>query len=154
MKALYAADRRRSIASSDYRWGTGAPRPAPLAHPEALRSRGRTGGMRRPRADAATCPLTSRIDGVLHPFELARLSCAIPEHVPCEGDRLVSDRLWDDPTIPPPGRRSGTGSWSILPYLAKSLAAKPKEGHPAGEEAPAPAAKGERKDGQQRSQPL
>lgn len=42
----------------------------------------------------------------------------------------MSDRLWDDPTIPPPGRRSGAGSWSILPYLVKTLAAKPKEGPP------------------------
>jgi hypothetical protein len=42
----------------------------------------------------------------------------------------VSDRLWDDPTIPPPGRRTGAGSWSILPYLVKSLAAKPKDGPP------------------------
>lgn len=40
----------------------------------------------------------------------------------------MSDRLWDDPTIPPPGRRSGAGSWSILPYLVKTLAAKPKDG--------------------------
>jgi hypothetical protein len=49
----------------------------------------------------------------------------------------VSDRLWDDPTIPPPGRRSGAGSWSILPYLVKSLAAKPKDGpSPRGDDAP------------------
>jgi hypothetical protein len=37
----------------------------------------------------------------------------------------VPDRLIDDPTIPPPGRRNGEGSASILPYLAKTLAAKP-----------------------------
>lgn len=49
----------------------------------------------------------------------------------------MSDRLWDDPTIPPPGRRSGAGSWSILPYLVKSLAAKPKDAAaPRGYEAP------------------
>jgi hypothetical protein len=48
----------------------------------------------------------------------------------------VSDRLWDDPTIPPPGRRTGAGSWSILPYLVKSLAAKPKDGPPPRDDAP------------------
>lgn len=37
----------------------------------------------------------------------------------------MPDRLIDDPTIPPPGRRTGEGSASILPYLVKSLAAKP-----------------------------
>lgn len=37
----------------------------------------------------------------------------------------VPDRLLDDPTIPPPGRRNGVGSASILPYLVKTLAAKP-----------------------------
>jgi hypothetical protein len=50
----------------------------------------------------------------------------------------MSDRLWDDPTIPPPGRRSGSGSWSILPYLVKSLASKPKEGPPQAREEPPP----------------
>lgn len=38
----------------------------------------------------------------------------------------MPDRLVDDPTIPPPGCRNGEGSASILPYLAKTLAAKPK----------------------------
>lgn len=37
----------------------------------------------------------------------------------------MPDRLIDDPTIPPPGRRNGEGSASILPYLVKTLAAKP-----------------------------
>jgi hypothetical protein len=32
----------------------------------------------------------------------------------------------DDPTIPPPGTRTGQGIQSILPYLAKSLATKPQ----------------------------
>lgn len=32
----------------------------------------------------------------------------------------------DDPTMPPPGRRTGRGAQSVLPYLAKSLAAKPQ----------------------------
>jgi hypothetical protein len=41
----------------------------------------------------------------------------------------MPDRLWDDdPTMPPPGCRTGTGSASILPYLVKSLASKPREG--------------------------
>jgi len=37
----------------------------------------------------------------------------------------VPDRLLEDPTIPPPGRRNGEGSASILPYLVRTLAAKP-----------------------------
>lgn len=40
----------------------------------------------------------------------------------------VPDRLIDDPTIPPPGRRNGEGSASILPYLVKTLASKPMPG--------------------------
>jgi hypothetical protein len=41
----------------------------------------------------------------------------------------MPDRTWDDdPTIPPPGCRTGTGSGSILPYLVKSLAARPRDG--------------------------
>ena len=32
----------------------------------------------------------------------------------------------DDPTVPPPGTRTGQGIASILPYLAKSLATKPQ----------------------------
>lgn len=40
----------------------------------------------------------------------------------------MPDRLIDDPTIPPPGRRNGEGSASILPYLVKTLAAKPMAG--------------------------
>lgn len=55
----------------------------------------------------------------------------------------MSDRLWDDPTIPPPGRRSGAGSWSILPYLVKSLAAKPKDGPPPRDDNDAPRATGD-----------
>jgi hypothetical protein len=61
----------------------------------------------------------------------------------------MSDRLWDDPTIPPPGRRTGTGSSSILPYLAKSLAAKPKDSPTARDEDPPPAS-GERRDEDER----
>lgn len=40
----------------------------------------------------------------------------------------MPDRMIDDPTIPPPGRRNGEGSASILPYLVKTLAAKPMAG--------------------------
>ena len=32
----------------------------------------------------------------------------------------------DDATMPPPGSRSGKGAQSVLPYLVKSLATKPK----------------------------
>jgi hypothetical protein len=34
----------------------------------------------------------------------------------------------DDPTIPPPGRRTGKGADSVVPYLKKSLASKPEAG--------------------------
>lgn len=30
-----------------------------------------------------------------------------------------------DPTLPPPGTRWGSGAQSVLPYLAKSLQARP-----------------------------
>ncbi len=61
----------------------------------------------------------------------------------------MPDRLIDDPTIPPPGRRNGEGSASILPYLAKTLAAKPT----AGPTAPAAAAGDDRRDEAQRQEP-
>lgn len=35
-------------------------------------------------------------------------------------------RYDDDPTIPPPGRRTGVGISSIFPFLTKSLATKPQ----------------------------
>jgi hypothetical protein len=38
----------------------------------------------------------------------------------------MSERVFDDPTLPPPGRRSGDGSTSILPYLLKTLATRPQ----------------------------
>ena len=31
----------------------------------------------------------------------------------------------DEPELPPPGRRWGAGAQSVLPYLTKSLQAKP-----------------------------
>ena len=48
----------------------------------------------------------------------------------------MPDRLIDDPTIPPPGRRNGEGSASILPYLVKTLAAKPMAAPAAAPPAP------------------
>jgi hypothetical protein len=33
----------------------------------------------------------------------------------------------EDPTLPPAGCRSGAGSSSVLPYLVKTLSAKPKD---------------------------
>jgi hypothetical protein len=38
----------------------------------------------------------------------------------------MPDSYHDDPTVPPPGRRSGTGVGSIFPFLKKSLAANPQ----------------------------
>jgi hypothetical protein len=40
---------------------------------------------------------------------------------------IVAANFCDDPTIPPPGRRSGSGSSTILPYLVRTLAAKPRD---------------------------
>jgi hypothetical protein len=36
------------------------------------------------------------------------------------------DTFEDDPTIPPPGKRTGAGVGSIVPFLVKSLATKPQ----------------------------
>ena len=44
----------------------------------------------------------------------------------------------EDPTLPPAGCRSGTGSSSVLPYLVKTLSAKPKD--ESGAESSRPAA--------------
>jgi hypothetical protein len=38
----------------------------------------------------------------------------------------MPNTVFDDPTIPPPGKRTGDGIESILPFLVKSLAAKPQ----------------------------
>ncbi len=38
----------------------------------------------------------------------------------------MSERVFDDPTLPPPGRRSGAGAASIVPYLLKTLATRPQ----------------------------
>ncbi|MDP3760936.1 MAG: hypothetical protein Q8R01_10520 [Ramlibacter sp.] len=38
----------------------------------------------------------------------------------------MPDSYHDDPTVPPPGRRSGSGVGSIFPFLKKSLATKPQ----------------------------
>lgn len=39
---------------------------------------------------------------------------------------FMAERHFDDPTLPPPGQRTGAGSASILPYLLKTLAARPQ----------------------------
>ena len=39
---------------------------------------------------------------------------------------FMRERIFDDPTLPPPGKRSGAGSASILPYLLKTLATRPQ----------------------------
>lgn len=38
----------------------------------------------------------------------------------------MPENYHDDPTVPPPGKRSGTGVGSIFPFLKKSLATKPQ----------------------------
>ena len=38
----------------------------------------------------------------------------------------MPDNDQDDPTVPPPGKRSGAGVGSIFPFLKKSLATKPQ----------------------------
>lgn len=38
----------------------------------------------------------------------------------------MTHRFHDDPTIPPPGHRTGSGTGSILPFLVRSLAVKPQ----------------------------
>jgi hypothetical protein len=43
----------------------------------------------------------------------------------------MRDPIDDDPTVPPPGRRTGAGVGSIFPFLVKSQATKPQvEAHP------------------------
>jgi hypothetical protein len=37
----------------------------------------------------------------------------------------MPENYHEDPTVPPPGKRSGTGTGSILPFLKKSLASNP-----------------------------
>jgi len=51
-------------------------------------------------------------------FGAVRKACYVPRPMP--------ERLFDDPTLPPPGRRSGAGSASVIPYLLKSLATRPQ----------------------------
>lgn len=50
-----------------------------------------------------------------------------------------------DPTLPPPGHRWGSGAQSVLPYLTKTLQAKPsaqetRESRPRDEEPARPVA--------------
>jgi hypothetical protein len=37
----------------------------------------------------------------------------------------ITEHPDQDPTLPPPGSRSGAGAQSVLPYLTKSLQARP-----------------------------
>jgi hypothetical protein len=46
---------------------------------------------------------------------------------------LMPNSVFDDPTIPPPGKRTGAGIESILPFLVRSLATKPQV-HPQPED--------------------
>jgi hypothetical protein len=59
----------------------------------------------------------------------------------------MADNAFEDVDLPPPGSRWGTGARSVLPYLTKSLQAKPaanaearetqaREAPPARKEAP------------------
>jgi hypothetical protein len=45
----------------------------------------------------------------------------------------MPNTAFDDPTIPPPGKRTGAGIESILPFLVRSLATKPQV-HPQPED--------------------
>jgi hypothetical protein len=38
----------------------------------------------------------------------------------------MPDDYEEDPTVPPPGKRSGAGVGSIFPFLKKSLATNPQ----------------------------
>lgn len=51
-------------------------------------------------------------------------------------DKAPSRRRADD--LPPPGRRTGEGSASVLPYLAAALAGRLQPGPPGGVERRAP----------------
>jgi hypothetical protein len=48
----------------------------------------------------------------------------------------MSFNLDEDPTVPPPGRRAGVGLWSIVPYLQRTLEAKPKASAPSQDTGP------------------
>ena len=47
----------------------------------------------------------------------------------------IPDLDEQDPTLPPPGRRWGAGAQSVLPYLTKSLQARPASAPEAAREA-------------------
>jgi hypothetical protein len=44
----------------------------------------------------------------------------------CYGRAFMPERLFEDSTLPPPGRRHGAGAASIVPYLLKTLATRPR----------------------------
>jgi hypothetical protein len=66
------------------------------------------------REAASRAPFTERVDVLL-------------EDLSSGNAEIVPEDFCDDPTIPPPGRRSGSGSSTILPYLVRTLAAKPRD---------------------------
>jgi len=41
----------------------------------------------------------------------------------------MADKAFEEGDLPPPGTRWGTGARSVLPYLTKSLQAKPAASH-------------------------
>jgi hypothetical protein len=47
--------------------------------------------------------------------------------------RPTTDDPDDDPDLTRPGRRTGRGAWSILPYLNQSLRTRPKAELPAAD---------------------
>ena len=57
-------------------------------------------------------------------------SMGLPPTLPASSRSPGWRRRADD--LPPPGHRTGEGSASVVPYLALSLAAKPKAGPPGG----------------------
>ena len=46
----------------------------------------------------------------------------------------ITDQDEHDPTLPPPGSRWGAGAQSVLPYLTKSLLARPASAPEQGRE--------------------
>ena len=47
----------------------------------------------------------------------------------------ISNQEDQDPTLPPPGSRWGAGAQSVLPYLTKTLQARPASAPEQGREA-------------------
>lgn len=49
----------------------------------------------------------------------------------------------DDPTLPPPGQRTGSGSGSVLPFLMQSLRTRPEPKQREARDTPSPPDAGE-----------